>query len=121
MVDELLDNGHTMHAMLKHLMGTLGLARSDIATVCLFSKEQEDRPAHFEADITGLPGLPQLWLVGYGLDDCGTKRGWTELFAKPKAPGVPKVAADAIFESREAWVAMRHHLEHIVNQGGLLA
>jgi len=98
LVDELLDNGHTMHTMLNYLMSELNVPRSDIATCCLFSKQQEDRPKHFDADITGLPNLPNLWLVGYGLDDDGTKRGWTELFAKPKIPGVPKVVADAIFE-----------------------
>jgi len=32
------------------------------------------------------------------LDDDGTKRGWTELYAKPKADGVPKVDADDVFE-----------------------
>lgn len=36
--------------------------------------------------------------MGYGLDDDGTKRGWTELYAKPKADGVPKVDADDVFE-----------------------
>ena len=86
-----------MHTMLNYLMSELKVPRSDIVTCCLFSKQQDNRPKHFEADITGLPNLPNLWLVGYGLDDNGTKRGWTELFAKPKIPGVPKVAADEIF------------------------
>merc|ERR1719409_1509276 len=54
----------------------------DILTACLFSKQ---RPRVCpEADITGIPNLPDLWLVGYGLDDRGTKRGWTDLFAVPK-------------------------------------
>ena len=97
LVDELLDNGHTMHTMLHHLMDTLQVPRSDIATCCLFSKQQDGRPVEYEADITGIPNVPNLWLVGYGLDDDGTKRGWTELFAKPKCAGVPKAAADDIF------------------------
>merc|ERR1711974_596874 len=54
----------------------------DILTVCLFSKKR-GRP-YPEADITGIPNLPDLWLVGYGLDDRGTKRGWPDLFAIPK-------------------------------------
>jgi hypothetical protein len=33
------------------------------------------------------------------LDDDGTKRGWTELFAKPKVAGVPKCDADGVFEA----------------------
>jgi hypothetical protein len=37
--------------------------RSDIATCCLFSKQQEHRAAHLEADIVGIPNVPNLWLV----------------------------------------------------------
>eukprot|EP00434_Breviolum_minutum_P043540 symbB.v1.2.038818.t1/scaffold6188.1/size20234/1 len=55
---------------------------NDVLTVCLLSKQrQREWP---EADIIGVRNLPDLWLVGYGLDDRGTKRGWTELFAIPK-------------------------------------
>merc|ERR1719203_161053 len=54
----------------------------DILTCCLFSKKRER--GDLQVDITGIPDLPDLWLVGYGLDDRGTKRGWTELFAIPK-------------------------------------
>lgn len=84
LVDELLDNGETMHQMKLHLLAKLAATHSekDILTVCAFSKQRE-RSAP-EADITGIPNLPDLWLVGYGLDDRGTKRGWTELFAIPK-------------------------------------
>jgi len=84
LVDELLDNGETMHQMKLHLLAKLAATHSekDILTVCAFSKQRE-RSAP-EADITGIPNLPDLWLVGYGLDDRGAKRGWTELFAIPK-------------------------------------
>jgi len=84
LVDELLDNGETMHQMKLHLLAKLAATHSDkdILTACAFSKQRE-RSAP-EADITGIPNLPDLWLVGYGLDDRGTKRGWTELFAIPK-------------------------------------
>merc|ERR1711862_260835 len=54
----------------------------DIVTACLFSKQRER--CYPDADITGITNVPDLWLVGYGLDDRGTKRGWTELFATPK-------------------------------------
>jgi len=65
-------------------MGKLSATHTDkdILTVCLFSKKRaRDCP---EADITGIADLPDLWLVGYGLDDRGCKRGWPELFAIPK-------------------------------------
>jgi len=59
--------------------------------------------------------------VGYGLDDDGTKRGWTELYAKPKADGVPKVAADDVFEAgakgETKLVELRTELlKHLVSQ-----
>lgn len=84
LIDELLDNGKTMHEMKQHFLTTLAGTHSenDVLTVCLLSKKRER--AWPEADITGIPDLPDLWLVGYGLDDRGTKRGWAELFAIPK-------------------------------------
>eukprot|EP00931_Biecheleriopsis_adriatica_P118046 TRINITY_DN93516_c0_g1_i1.p1 TRINITY_DN93516_c0_g1~~TRINITY_DN93516_c0_g1_i1.p1 ORF type:complete len:488 (-),score=112.29 TRINITY_DN93516_c0_g1_i1:202-1665(-) len=84
LVDELLDNGKTMQEMKQHFLSKLSSTHTedDVLTVCLLSKErQREWP---EADIIGIPNLPDLWLVGYGLDDRGTKRGWTELFAIPK-------------------------------------
>merc|ERR1712118_443596 len=84
LIDELLDNGKTMAEMKQHFLNNLSATHTenDILTVCLFSKQRER--SWPEADITGIPNLPDLWLVGYGLDDRGTKRGWTELFAMPK-------------------------------------
>merc|ERR1712107_187334 len=84
LVDELLDNGKTMDEMKHYFLRCLSETHkeNDILTVCLFSKEREREWP--EADITGIRNLPDLWLVGYGLDDRGTKRGWTELFAIPK-------------------------------------
>ena len=73
-------------------------------------------------NLIDLPDLPNLWLVGYGLDDDGTKRGWTELFAKPKAPGIPLVAEDAIFkdgaEGESAYKAVRADILARVRGGG---
>lgn len=84
LVDELLDNGKTMQDMKLHFLEKLKgtHTENDILTVCLFSKDRAR--VYPEADITGIPKLPDLWLIGYGLDDRGTKRGWTELFAVPK-------------------------------------
>jgi len=84
LIDELLDNGKTMQDMKLHFLDKLKdtHTENDILTVCLFSKQRaREWP---EADITGIPNLPDLWLIGYGLDDRGTKRGWSELFAVPK-------------------------------------
>jgi len=96
LVDELLDNGKTMHDMKQHFLQTLADTHSekDILTVCLFSKQRARE--HPEADITGIPGLPDLWLVGYGLDDRGTKRGWTELMAVPKVKIVSTIEKEEV-------------------------
>merc|ERR1719383_1700006 len=96
LIDELLDNGKTMHEMKQRFLS--GLAKThtenDILTVCLMSKK---RPREWpEADITGIPDLPDLWLVGYGLDDRGTKRGWTELFAMPKVKIAETIDKDEV-------------------------
>eukprot|EP00930_Biecheleria_cincta_P083915 TRINITY_DN73416_c0_g1_i1.p1 TRINITY_DN73416_c0_g1~~TRINITY_DN73416_c0_g1_i1.p1 ORF type:complete len:491 (-),score=102.28 TRINITY_DN73416_c0_g1_i1:122-1594(-) len=84
LIDELLDNGKTMQEMKQHFLSKLSATHTDndVLTCCLLSKDrQREWP---EPDITAIPNLPDLWLVGYGLDDRGTKRGWTELFAIPK-------------------------------------
>jgi len=84
LIDGLLDSGKTMQDMKLHLLDNLKgtHTENDILTVCLFSKDRE-RVCPV-ADVIGIPNLPKLWLVGYGLDDRGTKRGWTELFAAPE-------------------------------------
>lgn len=114
LVDELLDNGHTMNVMKDYLMKTLNVPRSDIATCVLFKKVLATRPKEYEPDICGFGALPNLWLVGYGLDDNGTKRGWTELYAKPKCDGVPRVEADTIFKPGPEGRAMQQTLRKTV-------
>jgi hypoxanthine phosphoribosyltransferase len=96
LIDELLDNGKTMQDMKLHFLERLKSSHTenDILTTCLFSKQ---RPREWpEADITGIPNLPDLWLVGYGLDDRGTKRGWTELFAVPKVKIVNTIEEEEV-------------------------
>lgn len=102
LIDELLDNGKTMLDMKKHILEELHETHTenDILTVCLFSK---DRPRECpEADVTGIPNLPDLWLVGYGLDDRGTKRGWTDLFAVPKVKIVGTIDAAMVQQLLDA-------------------
>jgi len=94
--DELLDNGKTMEEMKQHLLKRLSATHTDadILTTALFSKRR-DR-TYPEADVTGITDLPDLWLVGYGLDDRGTKRGWTEVFAIPKVKIVETFAQEDV-------------------------
>jgi len=106
LVDELLDNGKTMHEMKQHFLSSLASTHTedDVLTVCLLSKKRERKWP--EADITGIAGLPDLWLVGYGLDDRGTKRGWNELFA------IPKVKIVETIEQKEVEMLMKSLDDH---------
>lgn len=110
LLDELLDNGATMHHMQNHLMKVLEMPRSQIVKCVLFSKENSRRAKDLDADIVGVGDIPELWLVGYGLDDDGTKRGWTHLFAKCKSAGVPVCAEDSIFNNDAEGQTMFKHI-----------
>lgn len=96
LVDELLDNGKTMHDVKAYFLDMLKgtHTENDVLTACLFDK---DRPREYPGcDIVGIPKLPDLWVVGYGLDDRGTKRGWTELFAVPKVKIVATIELNEV-------------------------
>lgn len=110
LLDELFDHGNTMlsmyNALLKH--PELGLTPADVRTCTLFIKESGTSLP--PPDLVGLAKLPALWLVGYGLDDNGEKRGWPHLFACPKIEGVPKCAEDAIFDDDDAYEELRRRI-----------
>lgn len=95
-LDELLDRGHTMDKVVTHLQKELSIPRSQMTTCVLFEKNVL-RDASLEADIVGLRGLPNVWLVGYGLDDGGTKRGWPFIYAQAKDNEEDMTEDDALF------------------------
>lgn len=102
-VDELFDHGETMNGTVQALLANqeLDLRPEDIRTCTLFIKDSgTNLPV---PDFVGMPRLPALWLVGYGLDHDGEKRGWPHLFATPKADNIDRVPEDAIFDSEEAY------------------
>lgn len=75
LVDELVDNGKTLQELRLFFLDLLKNTHkeSDVITCCLFTKKREREWP--EADICGIPNLPDLWLVGMGLDDRQGKRG----------------------------------------------
>eukprot|EP00746_Dinoflagellata_sp_MGD_P010319 gnl/MRDRNA2_/MRDRNA2_121265_c0_seq1.p1 gnl/MRDRNA2_/MRDRNA2_121265_c0~~gnl/MRDRNA2_/MRDRNA2_121265_c0_seq1.p1 ORF type:complete len:473 (+),score=118.69 gnl/MRDRNA2_/MRDRNA2_121265_c0_seq1:72-1490(+) len=98
LVDELLDNGKTLQELRLYFQDMLKATHqeSDIITCCLFTKKRDrDFP---EADICGIPNLPDLWLIGMGLDDRQGKRGWSELFATPKVKLVETINRSEVDE-----------------------
>lgn len=54
--------------------------------------------------------LPDLWVVGYGLDDGQTKRSWTHLFGIPKTDSSLNNKHDDIFGNQEAYQALRSNM-----------
>jgi len=101
LVDELFDNGRTLNCLRAALIdpeNKLDLTADRIFTVTLFSKIKLTR--YRPPDLVAI-ALPDIWVVGYGLDDKQEKRGWPHLYGVPKEDGVEKVTADKIFENNE--------------------
>lgn len=97
LVDELYDNGTTMELLKTEINKQTGIKYEDIFTLAFFKKNKP--MTHKYAGTLDLYSvmLPDLWFVGYGLDDKQEKRGWLDLYAVPKADGVPKTADDMKF------------------------
>lgn len=97
LLDELFDNGKTMHTLTLTLMRSLNILRSDIFTCTLYKKVKDTKyPA---PDLVGFDQFPDLWLVGYGLDSNGTKRGWPHVYGVPKPAGFKRSDIDKILDN----------------------
>lgn len=87
LVDELYDNGNTLEAVKKEIINRTTVKYEDIVTCAAFKKK---KPESFKypgsLDVFGTV-VPNVWLVGYGLDDRQEKRGWVNLYAVPKPEG----------------------------------
>jgi len=110
LLDELFDHGATMATLKQKLLDNqaLNLEKDDIFTCTLFAKNTDSHYPH--PDLVGLNYLPSVWLVGYGLDDRGEKRGWKHLYAVPKPPGITLTEDDKMFDASEE-IANKKYLE----------
>merc|ERR1712137_77753 len=102
LLDELYDTGATLQQVKEKLMEQLNKKAEDIFTCTLFLKQKGALSPYPLPDLYALE-LPDVWVVGYGLDDAQEKRGWTHLYAVPKIPEIPLTADDAMFSSEEAY------------------
>lgn len=82
LIDELYDKGMTIETIKQALITETG--NSDVFTCTLFKKDLG--PDYSYPGILDYYALivPNVWLVGCGLDDKQEKRGWPHLFAVPK-------------------------------------
>eukprot|EP00762_Andalucia_godoyi_P008643 ANDGO_04586.mRNA.1 Hypoxanthine phosphoribosyltransferase len=97
LVDELLESGRTLEHVSRALRTRFGPHRLPEVHLCaLFKKHRPDRSVIL--DFGGFD-VPDLWLVGYGLDNSQGCRGWKHIYAVPKAPGIPDSPDDRIYFS----------------------
>lgn len=97
LVDELLDSGKTLYEIKQHIIGNNIASSEDIFTCTLMNKKKS---RIYDADYIGI-ALPDVWLVGYGLDDKKEKRNLENVYACPKDFSIQKTDDDKIFESEE--------------------
>lgn len=96
LIDELFDNGTTMINVKEKISELAYVPKENIYT-CMFLKKDKKNNT-LRPDFYGVL-VPDVWLVGYGLDDEQTKREWKCVYARPKYPDVEKTSDDFIFEN----------------------
>ncbi|XWV26831.1 phosphoribosyl transferase domain protein [Tupanvirus soda lake] len=110
LIDELFDNGHTIEQVKTAIHQKANVPIDMIYTCTLFKKNKDVIITNEkQPDLYGII-VPNVWLVGYGLDDRQEKRGWTYLYACPKCDGIEKSTDDDIFTDENAYKTMRTNL-----------
>lgn len=95
LLDELCDTGETLFNIKKHFIEECGVNEDYIITCTLFNKFRPDRKIH--PDVYGVK-IPDVWVVGYGLDYKQKYRNLHELYATPKVKGITRSCDDTIFD-----------------------
>lgn len=80
-LDELIDSGHTLLNIKKAFLEFM--KEDDVITCVAMNKVLCGKEKIMEADIIGMD-VPDVWLVGYGLDDNGYHRNLMDVYAVPK-------------------------------------
>ena len=88
-VDELLTNGHSLMKFVDHMKT---FDPSVIETCVLFQKGCK---SSINVDYIGFQNLPDVWLVGYGIDDFQHKRNFPHLYAISKPSHIQQTLDDA--------------------------
>lgn len=90
-LDELIDSGHTLFNIKKAFLEFM--SEEDVTTCVAMNKVLCGKEKIMEADIIGID-VPDVWLVGYGLDDNGYHRNSMHVYAVPKVVDSDKTDDD---------------------------
>src|SRR3990167_2326938 len=104
-VDELYDNGKTLESVVTYLCMN-GIEESQVKTCVVFRKNRRGKCDHPPPDYCGVDNLPDVWFIGYGLDDNGTKRNLEQLIGVAKPSGVPVSEDEVIFTCTHTYMDM---------------
>lgn len=93
-LDELIDSGHTLLNIKKAFLSLNKIKPEDIITCVAMNKVLCDKKRKvMEADIVGI-NVPDVWLIGYGLDSGGYCRNLLDVYAVPKVDSLDKTEDD---------------------------
>lgn len=108
LIDELFDNGNTINNVKNKIIELAQVPEEKIYTCTLFKKNKESN-VH-GPDYYGVL-VPNVWLVGYGLDDQQEKREWKCLYACPKLSEDEKTPDDRIFDKADIYLSILLQLQ----------
>ena len=91
--DEIFDTGKTFFDIKEAIRAQI--PEAPIQTCAAFFKVKEQYPFELP-DLIGIR-IHDVWMLGCGLDDLGSRRYLKELLAMPKAEGVPHSEDDRMF------------------------
>lgn len=108
-IDELFDNGKTL-CNVKNKIMELSEVKDDHIYTCTLFKKRKSNNKYPNPDFYGVE-VPNVWLVGYGLDDKQEKRQWNCLFGCPKSEGIDKTSDDDMFDSDDMYYFILNNIE----------
>ena len=113
LLDELFDNGNTLENVKKAIHEKANVPLEKIFTCTLLKKNKIS--SREQPDLYGLI-VPDVWLVGYGLDDQQHKRGWKCVFACPKAKNITETQDDKIFTNMYYYARVKHDINDQIDE-----
>jgi hypoxanthine phosphoribosyltransferase len=103
LIDELFDNGRTLQTVKDKILKEVpSLTPDRIFTCTMFRKSKEI--SYPKPDLVGFK-IPNVWVVGYGLDDKQEMRQLQQLWAKPKS-GSAITEDDELFTNQTKYWAI---------------